>query len=608
MPIQGVKAFEAVKRNPALAAAAELKERSETKLIDFIRLMWPVVDPGNPLRVGWAMEAIAEHLEAVHKGQIRNLLINCPPGFSKSTLVNVFMPAWEWGPRARPDLRYISWAYAEHLTLRDNEKCMAVIDSPIYQALWGGRFKWSKRKKSVEWYKNNHEGFRIASGVRGMGTGERGDRLNLDDPHSVQGALSDADRLYAHNWFAATLSSRVRNANPFEEVVDGIRVMPSSTIIIMQRVHHADVSGIVLAEELDFEHLLIEMEYEGKAHPARYRESKKRPGEFVEMKSSIGYVDPREAWTAEASRLCENFIKTSWSAACDGVPPQWLAFEWMWLAIARDIVGLADPARFSRKAVEELRERLLLAIGSNAVASQLRQWPTEGSGDMFKVENWVYCDAKDVPRARTMHDVRGWDLAASESLLSDGTGAVLVRYGSDKRFYVMDAERVRLGPGGVMDFRKRVRDHDGPNVIQDFPQDPGQAGVDQVRGFTAEAPEVVTLSSPETGSKVVRAMPASGFQEHKLVVLVRGTWNKAFIDELKEFPNGKFSALVDGFSRAFNRLAQMPVPIIPGGGQIVGPPTKREQQAAAIARSGPPAPNPNVYRPEVDSELDDDLD
>lgn len=604
--IQGTKAYEAAVRNPALGAAAELKRRAEANLIDFIRLLWPVVDPGNPLRVGWAMGAIAEHLQAVHTGQIRNLLINCPPGFSKSTLVNVFMPAWEWGPRNRPDLRYISWAYAEHLTLRDNEKCMTVIDSPIYQALWGGRFKWNKRKKSAEWYKNDAEGSRIASGVRGMGTGERGDRLNLDDPHSVQGALSDADRLYAQNWFAGTLASRVRNANPYVETVDGVLVRPSSTIVIMQRVHHQDIAGIILDEELDFTHLVIEMEYEGRSHPARYRESKKNPGVFIEPKSPIGFVDPREAWTTEMRAKMDHFIETSWSAACDGTPPQWLAFEWSWLAVANDVVSLADPVRFGRKAVEELRERLLLQIGSNAVASQMRQWPTQGTGDMFKPENWVYCDAKEVPRARTSHDVRGWDLAAVESLLSDGTGAVLIRYGTDKRFYVMHAERVRLGPGGVKDFRERTRNSDGPNVIQDFPQDPGQAGVDQVASITQEDPGTITRSSPESGSKATRAMPMSGFQEKKLVVIVRGPWNREYVAEMAAFPNSKMSALVDGSSRAFNRLAAMPAAVIPGSGAMVEAATKREQQAA-IMRDGPKL-NPNVHRPEVDSELDDDLD
>jgi predicted phage terminase large subunit-like protein len=598
----GAQAFELAVRNPALAAAAELKSRSEHKLVDFIRLMWPVIERNNPLRVGKAFEAIAEHLQAVHEGHIRKLLINCPPGFSKSTLLNVFFPAWEWGPRNRPDLRVIAWSYGEHLTVRDNEKCMTLIDSPIYQALWGGRFEWNKRQLAKDYYKNNHEGFRIAAGVRGMGTGERGDRVHIDDPLNAAAAASEAELLFANNWFNATVTTRVRNANPYKELVEGIMVEPSATVMIMQRLHHRDPSGIIIEEELTgWEHLLIEMEFEGDAHPARRHESKKKPGTLTWKGSSIGYVDWRYAQVAEVERLKAEHaaqVEAELAQARELEATQWWA-AWgaMWLDIADDIARLADPVRFSRAAVEELKERLLLTIGSNAVASQLRQWPSEGSGDLFKPENWQFCEVADVPPSMTLMDVRGWDLAASEQMTSDGTGAVKLRRGRDKKFYVMHAQRVREKPGGVRKFRDEMRAMDGPNVIQDFPQDPGQAGVDQVASIRQEDATVTTRSSPESGSKVTRAMPASGFQEIGMVVIVRGDWNREFIDELADFPNGRYSALVDGFSRAFNRLAAMPAMQIPGGADIVAGKTMNERKLQALEM---PRLNASIPRPEVD--------
>src|SRR5688572_15007897 len=87
--------------NPRAAAQALAKFKAENKLVDFIRLCWKVLEPGNPLRVGWVMEAICEHLQAVSRGDIQNLLINLPPGMSKSLTTNVFWPAWEWGPLNR---------------------------------------------------------------------------------------------------------------------------------------------------------------------------------------------------------------------------------------------------------------------------------------------------------------------------------------------------------------------------------------------------------------------------------------------------------------------------------------------------------------------------
>src|SRR5580765_1867915 len=94
-----------------LEIAARLKEvdqeeldraRAERSLIEFTDYVWPVIEPSIPFIRGWAIEAICDHLQAVTEGHIRRLLINVPPGFSKSTLTSVCWPAWEWGPRNMP--------------------------------------------------------------------------------------------------------------------------------------------------------------------------------------------------------------------------------------------------------------------------------------------------------------------------------------------------------------------------------------------------------------------------------------------------------------------------------------------------------------------------
>jgi hypothetical protein len=91
-------------------------------LIHFVRHFWSVLEPSTKLIGGWPLEAICLHLEAVTFGEINRLLINVPPGFMKSLLVNVFWPAWEWGPMGLAHLRYVSFSYGAHLTHRDNGK------------------------------------------------------------------------------------------------------------------------------------------------------------------------------------------------------------------------------------------------------------------------------------------------------------------------------------------------------------------------------------------------------------------------------------------------------------------------------------------------------
>ena len=55
---------------------AELCRRS---VLYFAQTFWPVLEPGRNLVTGWPIDAIAEHLEAVTRGEIRKLLITVPP-------------------------------------------------------------------------------------------------------------------------------------------------------------------------------------------------------------------------------------------------------------------------------------------------------------------------------------------------------------------------------------------------------------------------------------------------------------------------------------------------------------------------------------------------
>jgi hypothetical protein len=108
-----------------------------------------------------------------------------PPGFMKSLLVNVFWPAWEWGPCDLPHMRYILFSYSDEITTRDNNKMAMLIQSPGYRQLWGDRFIMSKtgERRLV----NDKTGFKLATSVGGVSTGERGDRVLLDHPHNVAG-------------------------------------------------------------------------------------------------------------------------------------------------------------------------------------------------------------------------------------------------------------------------------------------------------------------------------------------------------------------------------------------------------------------------------------
>lgn len=237
------------------AAQRELCRRS---LAAFARRSWPILEPATALKWGWALDAICAHLEAVTAGEIRRLLINVPPGSMKSLLTSVIWPAWEWGPRGMPQMRYLGTSHKQDLAVRDNTKCRRLIQSGWYQRLWPLVLTGDQNAKTK--FENDKTGFREAMAFTGM-TGSRGDRVILDDPHSVDDANSAAKLAGDIVTFREALPSRVNNDQ-------------SAIVIIMQRLNEGDVSGVAL--ELGYEHLCIPMRYEGARKPTR-----------------IGWADPR---------------------------------------------------------------------------------------------------------------------------------------------------------------------------------------------------------------------------------------------------------------------------------------------------------------------------
>lgn len=228
-------------------------------LASFARLAWPILEPATDLKWGWALDAICEHLEAVTAGEITRLLMNVPPGSMKSLLTGVIWPAWEWGPRNLPHHRFLATAHKQDLAVRDNLKCRRLIRSPWYQRLWPVALTSDQDAKTK--FENERTGFREAMAFTSM-TGSRGDRVILDDPHSVDDANSPVKLAADVTTFREALPSRVNNDR-------------SAIVIVMQRLHEQDVSAVAVS--LGYEHLMIPMRYEADRA----------------CSTSIGWHDPR---------------------------------------------------------------------------------------------------------------------------------------------------------------------------------------------------------------------------------------------------------------------------------------------------------------------------
>lgn len=245
-------------------ARNEVRRRAASAhLYEFVRQCWPVVEPGVPFIESWHIEAICEHLEAVTNGEIRKLLINIPPRHSKSTIVSVIWPMWEW--LTNPQEKFLCASYSGSLSTRDNLKARRLVQSPWYQERWGQVFSLSGDQNAKQRFENDRTGYRIATSVGGTATGEGGSRLILDDPHSAQDAQSEVMRESALEWFDMVWSTRLNN--PKEDAM----------VTIMQRLHERDISGHILEDVGGWEHIMIPAEWDG-----------------VRRKTCLGYYDPRK--------------------------------------------------------------------------------------------------------------------------------------------------------------------------------------------------------------------------------------------------------------------------------------------------------------------------
>ena len=224
------------------------KELATRSLKHFVSQAWNIVEPAYPFRSNWHIDAICDHLEALRKREIRQLIINIPPRCMKSLAASVFFPAWCW--TNEPSAKFVYASYAQTLSIRDSMKMRRVITSPWFQQNWPIKLEVDSNQKIK--FENVATGYRIATSVEGIATGEGGDFVGCDDPHNVNEAESDVKRGSATTWWDETMSSRLNDPKT------GCR------FIIMQRVHEQDMTGH-LKEKGGWEHLCLPMEYDPKA-------------------------------------------------------------------------------------------------------------------------------------------------------------------------------------------------------------------------------------------------------------------------------------------------------------------------------------------------------
>jgi predicted phage terminase large subunit-like protein len=487
----------------------KMRRKAGESLYEFVKQSWDTVEPGIPFVPSWHIELICKHLEAVSDGDIRRLLINIPPRHSKSTIVSVMWPMWEW--INSPEQKFLAASYSGTLSIRDNLKARRLIQSPWYVERWGHVFGMTGDQNAKQRFENDKTGYRIATSVGGTATGEGGSRLILDDPHGAQDAQSDAMRGASIEWFDQVWSTRLNNPKT------------DSMVVVMQRLHEKDVSGHILNDLKGWEHICIPAEWDGKSR-----------------KTFLGSYDPRKV---EGELIC---------------PERFGHDEIELLKVSLGVYGSAG----------QLQQRPSPAGGGIIKVDHFRLWPSSKAiPDLF----FVVQSYDTAFTERTSGDPTGccvWGIFEHEGrrnvLLLDCWNEHLGYPALKKR--VMDDWQARYG-GEKDNVMKPSRK---PDIVLVEAKGSGQSLLQDLR--LSNIPAVAynpgkadKVSRAHMATPLLEADIFWVLESNKNKGRVR-TWVQPFLDQLEQFPAGEHDEMVDCFTQATIYLrdtGQLEVAVVP---------------------------------------------
>jgi predicted phage terminase large subunit-like protein len=494
------------------------KADAEESLAEFIRQAWHIVEPGVPYVHGWHIDFICEHLEAISDGveiddsPYNRLLVNVPPGTMKSLIVNVFWPSWEWGPRNMPHLRYVCAAHkVENLSARDSRRMRQLVTSDWYQRRWGDRVKLARDQNEKLNFVNSANGSRIATAITSL-TGIRGDRVIIDDPHSVASAGSDSQRKSEVETFLEAIPTRLNDP------------IKSAIVVIMQRLHQDDVSGVIVEKGLGYDHIML---------PMRYDSSRAFP-------TKLGYEDPRQS---------------------DG--------------------ELLFPQRFP----EDIVQRDENVMGPYATAGQFQQMPQPRGGGIIKEEWWQLWDQGVYPprdyvvasldtafTTKTENDMSAltvWGVfsgstiaQSTKTITRDGEDVVSDPDEEVRKFTEQQHPKLLM----MFAWAERLEFHDlvmkVESTCRKFGVDKliienkaaGHSVAQELRRMFSHSDFHVQLVDTGAIDKVARVYSIQHLFSEGLVYAPNKPWAQMVIDQCSSFPKAKHDDLVDTVSQALKHL------------------------------------------------------
>ena len=480
---------------------SSMRKLLKGSLYNFIQYFWQDYSTDEFIP-SWYIEKICEELEKVayrvakRETNPYDIVFNIPPGMTKTATISIFFPVWCWVNWYW--MRFITSSHSHPLSLESAEYSRDIIRSDRFQELFP--------EIDIKQDKDTKSNFRVVKKVwidqtRMPRTLYGGGRVSTSVGSKIKGFHAHIiiwDDLVDPKLEMLT-ENELKAANSHLDHTLSQRKTDrrvTATIGIMQRLDQDDPTGHLLeTRREDIKHYCLP----GEIRTPEYRK-KLSPQEWAEF-----YDD-----------------------------------------------DLLDPVRLSW----DVLKKTLKQLGDWGYSAQIGQDPAPPGGSLFKVDHLQIVDAHEIPIQIIEKTVRYWDKAATEG--GDGAFSAGVKISKLKngKFVVWDSKRGRWSVENRESIIKSTAEADGKKVEVGVEQEPGSGGKESALSTVRNLAGFNVFTDNPTGDKPARAKPFAVQVNFGNVMLVRGEWNKDYINELRYFPHSKFKDQVDGSSGSFNRLTK----------------------------------------------------
>lgn len=343
--------------------AAECKD----SFFEFFVEFWDIINQDNELELNWHIKYLCDELQKVVERAIRkepkenDIIINIPPGLSKSTIVSQMLGAWIW--IHAPHFVIITSTHSNELSVDQSLKSKDVLKSErwnkyfqpaIYQKY--GKYLMFTKDNEKDW-RNNFGGVRFFTSVGGAIIGKHAHLILWDDLIDVEKANSDQVRKKANRHVSKVLPTRKKD----KEV--------TPTIGIMQRLHEEDPTGYMLGISKDIRHIKLPARVTGDVKPAELRKHYKnglldpnRLNETIlkEQSSLLGTYDFAGQYDQDPTPKGGGKVKDDWWQYIDDYDvPEGIVWD-LWVDGAYTKKTVNDPTGLMVCGFDRKRNRLYI--------------------------------------------------------------------------------------------------------------------------------------------------------------------------------------------------------------------------------------------------------